>query len=71
MVSRIRGIGRDPQVLAATLEADRREREARQPELAAEARRLATERTRLDGERRGLVCLAVEARACSAHPVLP
>ena len=55
VLDRIREIGRDPMVLEATLEADRREQELRRPELVAESRRLGTERTRLDGERSGLV----------------
>ncbi len=55
VLERIREIGRDPKVLEATLEADRRAQELRRPELAAASRRLVTERTRLDGERRTLV----------------
>ena len=37
VVDRLREMGRDPAVLEATLEADRRDREARRPELEAEA----------------------------------
>jgi site-specific DNA recombinase len=55
IVERIREIGRDPSVLEATLAADRRDREARQPELIAEARRLSAEKTRLENERRNIV----------------
>jgi site-specific DNA recombinase len=51
----IRTIGRDPGVLEATLDADRRDREARRPELIAEVRRLAAERTRLETERKHVV----------------
>ncbi len=52
---RIREIGRDPEVLAATLEADRRDRESRRPELVAQVRRLTGERSRLETERSNVV----------------
>ena len=55
VLDRIRHIGRDPKLLEATLEADRRQQELGRPELVAESRRLGTERTRLDGERSALV----------------
>ena len=55
VLDRIRDIGRDPKLLEATLEADRRQQELRRPELVAESRRLITERSRLDGERSALV----------------
>jgi len=68
VVEHIRAIGRDPEVLAATIEADRREREARKPELVAEARRLASEKARLETERRNLVDAV--AQGGDAPPVL-
>ncbi len=52
---RIREIGRDAGVLAATLEADRRDRESRRPELVAQVRRLTGERSRLETERSNVV----------------
>ena len=55
VVDQVRVIGRDPKVLEATLEADRRQQELRRPELVAESRRMVTERARLDGERSALV----------------
>ena len=55
VLDRIRDIGRDPKLLEAALEADRVAQEERRPELVAESRRLGTERTKLDGERSGLV----------------
>ena len=68
VLDQIREIGRDPKVLEATLEADRREQEERRPELVAESRRLGKERTRLDGERRALVDAV--ARGHKAAPAL-
>jgi hypothetical protein len=56
----IRQIGLDPSVLAATLEADCRDREARKPELIVDVRRLTTERNRLESERK-------ERRRCSSR----
>jgi site-specific DNA recombinase len=55
VVERIRDIGKDPSVVAATLKAAREEIEARRPELEAEVRRLEQERRRLEGERRNLL----------------
>ncbi|MEM7311169.1 MAG: recombinase family protein [Planctomycetota bacterium] len=54
VVDRIRAVGRDPDVLEATIEADRREREERRPELEGELKRLRAGRTRLERERRNL-----------------
>jgi site-specific DNA recombinase len=65
----IRQIGRDPSVLAATLEADRRDREARRPELIAEVRRLTAERTRLETERKNVVD-AVAQGGAGTHVLL-
>jgi site-specific DNA recombinase len=55
VVERIRDIGKDPSVVAATLKAARDEVEARKPEIEAEVRRLEQERRRLDTERRNLL----------------
>lgn len=55
VTSRIRAIGRDPDVLLATVTAARQTRTARQPELVAESRRLAQERTDLAGQRKNLL----------------
>ncbi len=55
VIEHIAEIGRDPAILEATLAADRSDREARRPELAAEVRRLTAVRTRIEGERRNLV----------------
>jgi len=68
VVEHVRAIGRDPKVLQATIEADQREREARKPELVGEARRLASEKARLDAERRNLVDAV--AQGGDAPPVL-
>jgi site-specific DNA recombinase len=55
VIEQIRSIGRDPSVLAATLAADREDREARRPEFEAEVRRLGHERGRIDTERKNVV----------------
>jgi len=55
VLTHIRGIGKDPSVLLATMTAAREARIAQKPELIAEARRLGTERTMLDGQRRNLL----------------
>lgn len=55
VVARIRGIGRDPAVLTATFAAAQKARAAREPELAAEARRLAQERGDLSAQRSNLL----------------
>lgn len=68
VLDRVREIGRDPKVLEATLEADRREHELRRPDLAKETRRLVTERTQVDGERNALVDAI--AKAGKAAPAL-
>ena len=51
VVDQLREIGRDPKLLAATLEADHANREARRPELAEEARRATTVKNKLTEER--------------------
>jgi site-specific DNA recombinase len=55
VVGRIKAIGTDASVLTATLAAAQQARRARQPELVAEARRLANERTDLTGQRANLL----------------
>jgi site-specific DNA recombinase len=55
VVERIRGVGRDPAVLEATLAADRADRERRRPELQADVRKLAHERGRLESERENII----------------
>ncbi len=55
VLSRIRAIGTDPSVLLATLTAARQARQAKEPELLAEARRTTTDRTRLATERNNLL----------------
>lgn len=55
VTSRIRTIGRDPEVLLATLTAAKQARAARQPELIAEARRIANQRTELACQRKNLL----------------
>jgi site-specific DNA recombinase len=55
VVSRVKAIGVDPTVLTATMAAAQQARRAQEPELIAEARRVAGERTTLDGQRRNLL----------------
>ena len=55
VISRVSAIGADPQVLLAAVGAAREARTAEQPELIAEARRIALDRTRLAGERENLL----------------
>jgi site-specific DNA recombinase len=55
VLGRIRAIGRDPEVLVATIRAAREARLAQQPELVAEARRITNERTDLAGQRKNLL----------------
>ncbi len=55
-------------MLEATIEADRRDQESRRPELVSEGRRLARDRSRLDGERSALVDAI--AKGCKAAPTL-
>jgi site-specific DNA recombinase len=55
VVERIRDIGKDPSVVAATLKAAREEVEARKPEIEAEVRRLEQDRRRLETEQRNLL----------------
>lgn len=50
VVDRIRAIGKDPDIIAATTDAARRDIEARRPELEAERRRLYRDRDRLNDE---------------------
>jgi site-specific DNA recombinase len=66
VVDRIRDIGKDPSVVAATLKAAREEIEARRPELEAEVRRLEQERRRLDGERRNLLDAVAQGGGATA-----
>lgn len=70
VVDHLRHLGRDPEVLRATLEADHAERESRRPELVAEARRLTSERARLEGDRRGLLDAIAGSNGGTATPVL-
>ncbi len=55
VLDQIQAIGRDPAVLEATLEADRKDREERKPELVAEVRSLRNERSQLETERGNLL----------------
>ncbi len=55
VVARIRAIGTDPAVLTATLAASQKARAAREPELTAEARRLAQERGDVTAQRSNLL----------------
>jgi site-specific DNA recombinase len=55
IVDQIRSIGRDPSVLAATLAADREDRESRRPEFEAEVRGLGHERGRIESDRKNVV----------------
>ena len=55
VTGRIRGIGTDPSVLLATITAAKQARTAEAPELIAEGRRIANERTKLTGERKNLL----------------
>jgi site-specific DNA recombinase len=55
VVSRIRAIGTDPGILTATLAAAQQARAAQQPELIAESRRIATEKSQLAGQRSNLL----------------
>lgn len=55
VVNQIRCIGSDPEVLLATVTAAHRQRVTQQPALAAEARRIASERTVLAGQRSNLI----------------
>jgi site-specific DNA recombinase len=55
VVARIKAIGTDPSVLLATIAASKQQRAAQQPELVAEARRIATERTQLAEQRANLL----------------
>jgi site-specific DNA recombinase len=54
VVERVRAVGRDPSVLRATLNADRKAGEVRRAELEADLQRLRQERGRLDAERRNV-----------------
>ena len=66
VVERIHAIARDPAVLAATLDADRLDREARKPELVAEGRRLAAEKGQLSTERENLLAAVAAGGPSSA-----
>ncbi len=55
VVDRIRRIGRDPDLVAKTIEAARRMEEERRPELVAKLRRLKQKERRLSGERDNLL----------------
>ncbi|MBK8100635.1 MAG: recombinase family protein [Planctomycetes bacterium] len=55
VTAKIRGIGADPTVLLATLNAARQARLAQQPELIAESRRITNDRTELTGQRKNLL----------------
>ncbi len=55
VVGRIRTIGTDPTILAATIAAASAARTAQQPELIAEARRVANEKAQLAGQRSNLL----------------
>jgi site-specific DNA recombinase len=64
VVERIRAVGRDPRLLKAASDADRRAREERRPALEAEVQRRAQERGRLESER-GNIADAIAAGADS------
>jgi site-specific DNA recombinase len=55
VLNQIRCIGSDPELLLATVTAAHRQRVTQQPALAAEARRIANERTVLAGQRSNLI----------------
>ena len=55
VVSRIKAIGADPAVMVATLNAAQQARRAKEPELLAEARRIANDRTQITGQRANLL----------------
>ncbi len=55
VIARVRAIGQDPSVLLATVRAAEQARMAREPELIAESRRITTERSTLDCQRRNLL----------------
>ncbi|MCC7399426.1 MAG: recombinase family protein [Planctomycetes bacterium] len=55
VIGRIAAIGKDPTVLLATMQAARDARLAKQPEMIAESRRIATDRATLSGQRRNLL----------------
>ena len=55
VVDQLREIGRDPQLLAATLDADHAIREARKPELVGQAKRAATAKSKLTDERANIL----------------
>lgn len=55
VVARIKAIGNDPSVLAATIGAAHEAQRSKEPELVAESRRVANERSTLDGQRRNLL----------------
>lgn len=64
VVERVREVGRDPKLLRATIDADRRARRERRPELEAAVQRLGEERGRLEAERAN-VAAAIEAGGTS------
>ncbi len=66
VLDRIREIGRDPLVLEATLEADRRDQQLRRPGLVAESRRLVSARSAIDGERSALVDAIAKGKTAPA-----
>jgi site-specific DNA recombinase len=55
VVERIREVGKDPSLLAETIEAAKKNLEVRAPELVAEMRRLDAETRKLTGERKNLL----------------
>ena len=69
VVDQIRRVGRDPKVVAAAIDAAKRDREARKPELLAESRRIQNDRARLEGERRNMLD-AVGAGGVAVQPLL-
>ena len=58
VVDHVRAIGRNPEMVAETLAAARRQVEARRPEVAAELEQAAGDRKRLEDERANLVAVA-------------
>ncbi len=70
VVDQLREVGRDPAVLDATLAADRSGRDARRPELEAEARRLASKQGRLKAERENLVDAVAKGDGNASHVLL-
>ena len=70
VVEHVRAIGRDPDLVAATIEAAKAQFEERKPDLEAEARGLDQERGRLSTERRNLVDAVAAGEGAEAPALL-